>query len=198
MDGTIHFECDRYRQDLAYVRSRLALKRIGPDMCIRLIAGIPHTSASTWVDVFLSRKDVWIVGFRNEKIAAKFEDTNPVIPGVSITRTIPYSPNYTILGAWTEGLSVNGPPSIYNSILALQTVTRNNDLGRTVPRALVFVIFAVSEALRFWEIDKAISQTICDSRPFRYIDWKEKVNNWGNLSGSDQQGARMGVQLPAV
>ena len=109
MDGSIHFEQGRYRSDLAWVRKCLALNRAGPDMCIRLEAAIPGAPAPAAVDVFLSRQDVWIVGFRTNTVAVKFKDTNPAITGVNITRTLPFSPNYSILGAWNEGLTIPGP-----------------------------------------------------------------------------------------
>ena len=198
MDGTIHFASDRYRSDLAWVRKCLALNRGGPDMCIRLIAAIPGTPTPASVDVFLSRRDVWIVGFRTDTVAVKFQDTNPAITGVNITRTLPFSPNYTILGAWNEGLSYSGPWSFHNAISSLASVTRNSTFGKAESRGLILVIFAVSEALRFWRIDKAISQAIGGGETFRFIDWKETVNNWDSRSKGYQQGALEGVQLPSV
>ena len=198
MDETIHFERNRYRQDLASVRKSLAINRAGPDMCIRLVGSVPGTDTRSSVDVFLSRRNVWIVGFRTADTAVKFQDTNPAIDGVNITRTLPVSPNYTVLGAWNDSFSYHGPWPFHAAIASLGAVTQNSTVGRTEYRALIMVIFAVSEALRFWPIDKAIAEAIGGQGTFRFTDWKEDVNNWDSLSKGWQQGALAGVQLPNV
>ena len=77
-------------------------------------------------------------------------------------------------------------------------MTQNSTFGKAEARGLILVIFAVSEALRFWRIDKAISQAIGGQETFRFIDWKESVNNWDSLSKGYQRGALEGVQLPSV
>ena len=46
--------------------------------------------------------------------------------------------------------------------------------------------------------DKAVSEAICGTSTFRFIDWKEAVNNWDKLSRGDQRGSLQGVQLPSV
>lgn len=196
MDGTIHFECDRYRQDLAWVRKVVAINRGGRDLSIQLKAAIPGAEAS--VDIFLTPSNVWLVGFRTGSVAVKFQDTNPTIDGVDFTRTLPFSPNYTILGAWNEGLTYSGPWAFHNAIASLGAVTKNSHFGKQESRGLILAIFAVCEALRFWRIDKAISEAICGQGTFRFTDWKEAVNNWDRLSRGDQRGALSGVQLPSV
>ena len=196
MDGTIHFDCKRYRQDLAWVRKVVAINRGGRDLSIQLKAAIPGAEAS--VDIFLKPSNVWLVGFRTNSVAVKFQDTNPTIDGVAFTRTLPFSPNYTILGAWEDGLSYSNQWAFHNAIASLGAVTKNSVFGKQESRGLILAIFAVSEALRFWRIDKAISEAICGEGIFRFLDWKEAVNNWDSRSRGYQQGALEGVQLPSI
>lgn len=198
MDGTLHLECDRYRQDLAWVRKSLALNRAGRDMCIRMVASIPGSAASASVDVFLSRWDVWVVGFRTNSVAVKFQETNPAIDGVDFTRTLPFNPSYPDLGAWSESISYNGPTPFFSAVSSLQSTTHSSRFHREHKRALTLVIFSLSEALRFWRIDKAIAQAICGQGAFRFLDWKDSVNNWDKRSKGYQQGALEGVQLPSM
>ena len=196
MDGTIHFACDQYRGDLAWVRKVIALNRAGRDLSVRLKAAIPGAEAA--VDVFIRPSNVWLVGFRAGSVAVKFQDTNPTIDGVDFTRTLPFSPNYSILGAWNESLAYSGQWAFHNAIQSLGSVTKNSHFGKQESRGLILAIFAVCEAIRFWRIDKAIAEAICGQGTFRFIDWKEDVNNWDKLSRGDQRGALAGVQLPSV
>lgn len=197
MDGTLHLECNRYRQDLAWVRKCLALNRAGRDMCIRVEARLGGAPPAA-IDVFLTRWDVWVVGFRTNAVAVKFQDTNPTIDGVNFTRTLPFSPSYPDLGAWNESVSYNGPAPFYSAIAALQAVNHTSGFRREHRRGLTLVIFALSEALRFWRIDKAISEAICGQGAFKFVDWKDSVNNWDKRSKGYQRGALQGVQLPSM
>jgi len=200
-DGTIRLDCETYRGDLAYVRKALALNRSGPDMCVRLEGAIPHTPRRDWIDVYLRRRDVYLVGLRNGRVAIKFQDTSPRVSGVAFARTLPFSPNYTILGAWSEGFAYSGPAQFHNAVATLAAVGKDTTFGPAAARALILAIFAVSEALRFWTIDRAIEQALCQragARPFRFVDWKDLVNNWDRLSKGDQQGALQGVILPSL
>lgn len=198
MDGTLHLECARYRQDLAWVRKCLELNRTGRDMSIRVVASIPGGGPPASVDVFLSRWDVWVVGFRTNSVAVKFQDTNPSIDGVDFTRTLPFSPSYTRLDPFSDQTQYGDPSPFYSGIAALQSVNHTSRFRREHERGLNVVIFALSEALRFWQIDLAISKALCGTGTFRFMDWKEAVNNWDRRSRSGQRGALLGVQLPTV
>jgi hypothetical protein len=198
MDHVIRVACENYRSDLAAVRKTFALNRAGQDVCIRLECALPDTQVRDAIEVFVRRGDIYLVGLRNSHVGIKFSDTNPIIDGVTFTRTIPYSPNYSILGAWNEDFSYRGIWSFHSAIAALGAVTKDSRFGPAEARSLILVIFMVSEALRFWTIDKAIAQAICGDGLFRFVDWKDKVNNWDNLSKGGQSGALDGVVLPSL
>ena len=198
MSEVIRVACKTYRGDLAAVRKNFALSRAGQDVCIRLECQPPGLPQADWVEVFVSRKDIYLIGLRNEHAGIKFVDSNPLIDDVDFTRTLPFSPNYSILGAWSEDFTYRDVWPFHNAIAKLAAVTKNSTFGAQESRALILLIFIVSEALRFWTLDKAVADAICGNSHFRFVDWKEKVNNWDNLSKGDQSGALEGVILPSL
>lgn len=207
-DHTIRLACDTYRYDLAWVRKDLALGRAGSDLRVRVECGIPGADASSWIDVILRRGDVYLIGLANSHVGFRFSDTNPIVAGVDFTRKLPFEPNYSILGAWhvdpnskDQGFTYKSIYEFHNAVATLAKVTQNSNFGPAEARALILMIFTVSEALRFWTLAQAIEKVICDTsggESFRLLDWKDTVNNWDSLSGGEQQGALHGVILPSV
>ncbi len=198
MDEVIRIACGTYRSDLAAVRKNFALNREGQDVCIRLQCALPHTPREDWIEVFVKRSDLYLVGLRNGHTGIKFIDSTPLIDGVDFTRTLPFSPNYTVLGAWDSSFSYRDIWSFHNAVAQLAAVTKNSTFGPSECRHLILMIFIVSEALRFWTLDKAVAEAICGRAPFRFVDWKEKVTNWDKLSKGDQDGALDGVFMPSL
>ncbi|WP_282607279.1 ribosome-inactivating family protein [Pelagibius sp. Alg239-R121] len=198
MSEVIRVACKTYRGDLAAVRKNFALSRAGQDVCIRLECAIPDTPVQDAIEVFVSRRDIYLIGLRNEHAGIKFVDSNPIIDNVDFTRTLSFSPNYSILGAWSEDFAYRGIWPFHNAIAKLAAVTKDSTFGPAESKALILVIFMVSEALRFWTLDKAVAEAICGTSLFRFVDWKDRVNNWDNLSKGDQSGALDGVILPSL
>lgn len=198
MDEVIRVACETYRGDLAAVRKNFALSRRGQDVCIRLECALPHTSVRDSIEVFVRRKDLYLIGLRNAHTGIKFIDSTPLIDGVDFTRTLPFSPNYSILGAWDSSFSYKTIWPFHNAIARLAAVTKDSIFGPAECKHLVLMIFIVSEALRFWTLDKAVAEAICGGSPFRFVDWKEKVTNWDKLSKGDQDGALDGVFMPSL
>ncbi len=198
MSEVIRVACETYRGDLAAVRKNFALSRDGRDLCIRLECAIPEKPRHDTIEVFVRRKNLYLIGLRNEHTGIKFNDSNPRIDGVDFIRTLPFSPNYSILGAWNESFSYQGIWSFHNAIARLSAVTKDSAFGAAERKHLVLLIFIVSEALRFWTLDKAVSEAICGKSSFRFVDWKDKVTNWDKHSKEEQDGALHGVFMPSL
>lgn len=199
MDGTIHLTCDRYRSDVAYVRQQLLLDRDGPAMCICLEATNPDTGKRASIDVFVTRGKVWFEGFRSSGATVKFKGTNTAaIRGVTFNRALDYETHYTVLGAWNPKFAYFGAKDFYKAISSLASVTRKSTFGPVENQNLVLVIFVVCEAIRFFPIDLAVEDAICERKAFQFTKWKNLVNRWNDLSEGWQRGALEGVVLPSA
>lgn len=196
MKHVVRVSCDTYRTDLAAVRKNFALNRAGNDVCVRLECEVPHTPRKDWIEIFISRHDLWLNGLRNKYGGFKFADGSPLLDDVVFTRTLRYSLRYKRLDAWDAGNVYRGIWSFHGAINALSAMTQDSYVGPHEDHCIALLIFMVPEALRFWPIDKAIADAICDKSHFRLIDWQKKVNSWKQLSKGAHSGFTDGVTMP--
>lgn len=188
---------DRYRSDLAWLRKEIALNRAGQDIPVTARCTPAGAGQSTAVTLIVSRAKVWLEGFRNETVGVRFADTNPVLPGVKFEYRLPFTANYSILGAWDDSLSFRGVWDYFHAIDALARFAPTATFGPKECRGFLLMIFAISEATRFWTISRAVGKSLDGEAPFRFVDWKDSVNNWDSLSEGAQRGALHGVILPS-
>ncbi len=196
MKHVVRVSGDTYRTDLAAVRKNFALSRAGSDICVRLECTVPHTPRQDWIEVFISRHSLWLIGMRNQYGGFKFADGNPLIDDVAFTRSLPFSLHYTILDAWDENTAYRGIWDFHGAIQTLGDITDDTYFGPREKRYVALMIFMIPEALRFWPIDKAISEAICNSGHFRLTDWKAKVTAWRQSSEGAHGGFSDGVTMP--
>lgn len=185
-----------YQPNLCYLRKAIAQQRT--PMLARVTVSNEHGHS---VDVFLDHATLYIVAIDFGAGPYRFDDPDlPLVPG-SLPFEFGGSYNDLQLHAGPVMLSAWSLATAVKELAGHQVGARGSDFFLRRKQAVVRLIFAISEALRFWTIQRDVEAILQNPQVElainSYAGSGQPLNSWGTWSKETNWPDR-GIFVPAL
>jgi hypothetical protein len=194
----VTFSSASYRSDLAWVRKLISMNRGGPTLTVRLLPDSKTTNVAGSLTVYIRPSDVYLIGMVLGGEDYYFNG-EPTPHGAG---KIEFGAGYPDLNpGWVNRIELS-VFTLANAVALLgshRTGNRGTGLLQEHKEALIRIIFSVSEALRYWTIERDVNNVLSGSPHSLnindYAGSGKPLNTWAEWS--KQPDAPMhGIFLP--